>query len=65
MEQYQNGVTGFLVPTNDEDALIAAIEKVIAMSSAELENMGKKAREYVMDFCSPERSQKRLFQLFQ
>ena len=43
-ETVDDGKTGFVIPIKDEDALIEAIEKILAMSPAEREAMGLAGR---------------------
>lgn len=47
MEAVENGVTGFLIPQQDKEALIAAINKFLSLSHSECMEMGKKARDKI------------------
>lgn len=46
-ETLQNEVTGFLVPVNDEAAVLAAVEKILAMTGEERRCMGLRGAERV------------------
>ena len=43
-EGVDDGITGFIVPVNDTDALVKAIERFLAMSTTEREEMGRRGR---------------------
>ena len=46
-ETLEDGVTGFLVPVNDEQAVIAATEKILHMSDEERKAMGLRGSERI------------------
>lgn len=46
-ETLDDGVTGFLVPVNDEKAVIEATEKILRMSSEERKAMGLRGSEKI------------------
>lgn len=46
-ETLDNGITGFLVPVNDEKAVIEATEKILQMSSEERKAMGLRGSEKI------------------
>lgn len=46
-ETLEDGVTGFLVPVNDEKAVIAAAEKILKMSREERKAMGQRGSEKI------------------
>lgn len=48
-ETVDDGVNGFLVPAQDENALAAAIEKMLSLSPEARMEMGKNGREKVME----------------
>ena len=60
-----DGVNGYLVPCGDVDKLAEKIEKVFSMTSEEQKNLGQKAREKIMDFCSEENSLNKLIKLIE
>ena len=43
-EGVDDGITGFIVPVNDTDALVKAIERFLALSTTEREEMGRRGR---------------------
>lgn len=46
-ETVEDGTSGYLVPIRDEEALVAAIERFLALSWEEKQNMGRAGREKV------------------
>ena len=46
-ETLVDGVTGFLVPVNDEEAVLAATEKFLKMTSEERKAMGQRGSERI------------------
>lgn len=46
-ETLEDGVTGFLVPVNDEKAIIEATKKILKMSDEERQAMGKRGNEKI------------------
>ena len=46
-ETLVDGVTGFLVPVNDEEAVLAATEKILKMTSEERKAMGQRGSERI------------------
>ena len=46
-ETLDDGVTGFLVPVNDEEAVIAATEKLLRMTNEERRAMGQRGSEKI------------------
>lgn len=46
-ETLDDGVTGFLVPVNDEKAVIEATEKILQMTSEERKAMGLRGSEKI------------------
>lgn len=46
-ETLEDGVTGFLVPVNDEKAVIEATEKILKMSNEERQAMGQQGSEKI------------------
>lgn len=49
----EDGVTGYLVPPGDTDALEAALRRVLA--HPDIDQMGQRAREFAQAFFSPDR----------
>ena len=60
-----DGVNGFLVPCNDADALAERIKAVFDMPWQSREQMGKKAREKIIDFCGEAGSLNKLITLIE
>ena len=46
-EIVEDGITGFIVPINNEDAVLEAVEKFLRMSREERRQMGLRGRERV------------------
>lgn len=46
-ETLDDGITGFLVPINDENAVLEATEKILRMSAAERKEMGLRGSEKI------------------
>jgi colanic acid/amylovoran biosynthesis glycosyltransferase len=64
-ELVEDGVSGWLVPVDDVDALAQAIEKVLATPPAVLEKMADAGRRKVIDLHNVTRSAQTLLRLFQ
>lgn len=56
---------GFLVPCNDPGALADKIRTVFALSAEQQEEMGKKARAKIIDFCGEKSSLDKLISLIE
>jgi glycosyltransferase involved in cell wall biosynthesis len=54
-EMVEDGVTGFVVPPNDAQALGAAVARVFAMSEEELGGVGRAARSQALTTFTRER----------
>ncbi|MFQ7107694.1 MAG: glycosyltransferase [Neglectibacter timonensis] len=46
-ETLDDGITGFLVPVNDEKAVLEATEKILKMSDEERKAMGQRGSEKI------------------
>lgn len=61
----KHGENGFLVPVGDVDKLAAVMEEIVRMDSVHMEQMGRAARESVLDLCSEEKSLMKLIALIE
>lgn len=50
----EDGVTGFLFPSNDQDGLVAALDRMLRMAPASLREMGERGSERAARLCSLE-----------
>ena len=60
-----HGESGLLVKTGDAQAIAEAILRVAAMDSVSSAEMGRKAREKVLDLCSESNSLEKLIKLIE
>lgn len=60
-----DGENGYLVPSGDAKAMAERIAHIFTMSAEEQKNLGQKAREKILNFCSEENSLNRLITLIE
>lgn len=60
-----DGINGFLVKVGDTDSVSSAIEKVAKLDKEQVVNIGKSAREKILDLCSEENSLKKLIDVIE
>lgn len=61
----ENGKNGFLIPTENEERLVAVIEEILNMSYEKVEEMVNKARELILSHCTENNSTAKLIRILE